>query len=50
MMQVLVSFEALGDLTKFLKYFLPKVLFFSKTFFGKLTSFFDYYHYVIVVV
>lgn len=50
MMQILVHFEPLRDRTKFLKYFLPKVLFFCKTFVGKLTSFFSYYHYVIVVV
>lgn len=30
MMQILVYFESLRDLTKFLKYFLPKVLFFCK--------------------
>lgn len=50
MMQILVYFEPLRYLTKFLKYFLPKVLFFCKTFFGKLTSFFNYYHCIIVVV
>jgi len=48
MMQILGYFEPLRDLTKFLN-FLPKVLFFWKTFFGKLTSFFNYYHYIIVV-
>lgn len=32
MMQILVDFEPLRDLTKFLKYFLPKVLFFCKLF------------------
>lgn len=50
MMEILVYFKPLRDLTKFLKYFLPKVLFFCKTLFvGTLTSFFKYYHYVIVV-
>lgn len=43
MMEILVYFKPLGDLTKFLKYFLPKVLFFCKTLFvGTLTSFFKY--------
>lgn len=50
MMEILGYFKPLRDLTKFLKSFLPKVLFFCKTLFvGTLTSFFKYYHYVIVV-
>lgn len=50
MMQIFVHFEPLRDQTKFLKYYLPKVLFFCNTFVGKLTSFFSYYHYIIVAV
>lgn len=49
MMQILVYVQPLRDLTNFLKYFLPKVLFFCKTFFGTLTSFFNYYHIIVVI-
>lgn len=53
MMQILGYFEPYRDLTKLLKYVLPKVLLLCKTllfFFGKLTLFFDYYHYTVVVL